>query len=248
MSLRRPDRRARLAVVGGLAVRALSAVVLSVGLLPGCASSPTPGQGPGVYHTVQPGETVWRIARRYDADLDAVRRANGIDDVRAVGVGTRLWIPAPGDRSGSQAVPPPPPGHARPTPAASDRAVRELGLAFEWPVRGTLNSRFGGRAGEAHHGLDIGAPKGTAVRAAEAGKVVFADELGDYGRIVIVKHVGDFRTVYAHNRRNRVRRGQFVEKGDLLAEVGNSGNASGSHLHFEIRQGRTPLDPLRYLP
>ena len=69
---------------------------------------------------VQPGETVWRIARGYDADLDAVLRANGIDDVREVGVGTRLWIPAPGDSSGSQAVPPPP-ARVRPTRAGATR-------------------------------------------------------------------------------------------------------------------------------
>ena len=98
MSLRRPDRRARLAGLGGLAgrVAAVAALGLLVGLGPGCASTPEPGQGRGVYHTVQPGETVWRIARRYDADLDDVLRANRIDDVRTVGVGTRLWIPAPG--------------------------------------------------------------------------------------------------------------------------------------------------------
>jgi lipoprotein NlpD len=246
MSLRRPDRRARLAGVGrAAAVAALLA--LATGLAPGCTSSPKRGEGPGLYHVVQPGETVWRIARRYDADLDAVLGANGIDDAREVGVGTRLWIPSPADSSGSQAVPPPP-DRVRPTQAASDRSVRELGLAFEWPVRGSLNSRFGGRGEEPHHGLDIGAPKGSSVRAAEAGKVVYADRLGDYGNLVIVKHVGDFSTVYAHNRKNRVHKGQFVEKGDLVAEVGTSGNASGSHLHFEIRQGQTPLDPLRYLP
>jgi len=63
-----------------------------------------------------------------------------------------------------------------------------------------------------------------------------------------VKHVGAWSTLYAHNHENRVRQGQFVERGDVIAEVGTSGNASGSHLHFEIRRGPSSLDPLRYLP
>jgi murein DD-endopeptidase MepM/ murein hydrolase activator NlpD len=197
-------------------------------------------------HVVQPGETVWRISKRYGASLDDVIRANGIRDVRDVPVGARLWIPEPGDSTGSQTVPaayPP-----QPDPRELDRAVRELGLAFGWPVRGTLNARFAPRSGRPHEGIDIGARKGAPVRASEAGKVIFADELGAYGKLVIVKHVGDWSSIYAHNKKNRVSKSQFVEKGDVIAEVGTSGNASGPHLHFEIRRGQTALDPLRYLP
>lgn len=214
----------------------------------GCTHDPPARRSGGVVHVVRPGETPWRIARRYGADLDAVLRANGIRDVTEVPVGTRLWIPAPADPTGGRAVP------ARIPPPASagdpDREVAALGLAFAWPLRGSLNSRFGrgGGGGRSHDGLDLGAPGGTAVRASEAGKVIFSDRLGAYGNVVIVKHLGDFSTVYAHHRRNRVSRGEFVEKGQVLGEVGTSGNASGPHLHFEIRRGQTPLDPLRYLP
>jgi murein DD-endopeptidase MepM/ murein hydrolase activator NlpD len=72
--------------------------------------------------------------------------------------------------------------------------------------------------------------------------------LGDYGKVVIVKHAGRYSTVYAHNQRNRVRKGEFVEKGQVIAEVGKTGNASGTHLHFELRRDRHPEDPLLYLP
>jgi murein DD-endopeptidase MepM/ murein hydrolase activator NlpD len=65
--------------------------------------------------------------------------------------------------------------------------------------------------------------------------------------VVIVKHVGSYSTVYAHNSRNLVNEGQFVERGDVIAEVGTSGNASGPHVHFEVRRDRTPEDPLAYL-
>ena len=84
--------------------------------------------------------------------------------------------------------------------------------------------------------------------ASEAGRVTHSGWLGDYGRVVIVKHARGYSSVYAHNRRNRVAKGQFVEKGDVIAEVGSSGNASGPHLHFEIRRERRAQDPLRYLP
>ena len=65
---------------------------------------------------------------------------------------------------------------------------------------------------------------------------------------MIVKHIGVWSTVYAHNQRNLVREGDFVERGDVLAEVGASGNASGPHCHFEVRRDRAPQDPLAYLP
>jgi len=222
-----------------LALASTSAVALGGA---GCASPPRDG----VVHVVQPGETVWRIAQRYGADPEAVIRANDIRDVTEVPAGARLWIPDPADPAGGRPVP------ARRAPATPprdlDREVREMGLAFAWPLRGTLNSRFGGRRSGPHEGIDIGAPRGTPVRAAEAGKVIYSDRLGAYGNVVILKHVGDWSTVYAHHRRNRMRRGQFVEKGDVVGEVGTSGNATGPHLHFEIRHGQIPVDPLRYLP
>jgi murein DD-endopeptidase MepM/ murein hydrolase activator NlpD len=78
--------------------------------------------------------------------------------------------------------------------------------------------------------------------------VIHSGWLGGYGRVVIVKHTGRYSTVYAHNRTINVKNGAFVEKGQVLAEVGSSGNASGPHLHFEIRRDRKPEDPLRHLP
>ena len=196
-------------------------------------------------HVVRPGETVWRISKLYGVAVDDVLRANRIADVRSVAVGTRLWIPDPADPSGSRTVPAP---WDERGPAIAGVAVREGDLAFAWPLRGEVGSVFGGRADGSHDGIDIRVPKGTPVAAAEAGRVVYAGEFDDYGRVVLVKHVGAWSTLYAHNHENRVRQGQFVERGDVIAEVGTSGNASGSHLHFEIRRGPSSLDPLRYLP
>ena len=72
--------------------------------------------------------------------------------------------------------------------------------------------------------------------------------LGAYGNVVIVRHSEFYSTVYAHNRKNRVRKGAFVDQGDVVAEVGATGNATGPHVHFEIRRGERPCDPLELLP
>ena len=72
--------------------------------------------------------------------------------------------------------------------------------------------------------------------------------LGSYGRVVIIKHAGRYSTVYAHNHRLLVTRGEFVERGERIAKVGATGRATGPHLHFEVRRDRKPVDPLLYLP
>jgi len=78
--------------------------------------------------------------------------------------------------------------------------------------------------------------------------VIYSGRLGGYGKVVIVKHQGSLRSVYAHASRLFVRRGQLVERGQRLAAVGSTGRATGPHLHFEVRRGERPQDPLRYLP
>jgi len=100
-----------------------------------------------------------------------------------------------------------------------------------------------------HDGIDIGAARGTPVVAAASGKVVYADHrLSGYGKLVIIRHSGNVFTAYAHNQRNLVRKGDRVRAGSVIARVGSSGRATGAHLHFEVRRGSTPVDPLAYLP
>ena len=210
--------------------------------LAGCRSVPRDGP----VHTVRPGENVYRIALYYGVSQDAVIRANDIDDVTTVSVGQQLVIPgaskSPPSKSLAMSFAPRAP-HGDPRA----RAKRESDVEFAWPIRGRVSSSYGWRNGRRHEGIDIPAKKGTKIRAAEAGKVIHSGGLGDYGRVVIIKHAGRYSTVYAHNRRNKVEEGAFVEKGDVIAEVGSTGNASGPHLHFEIRRNRKPQDPRQYL-
>jgi murein DD-endopeptidase MepM/ murein hydrolase activator NlpD len=192
---------------------------------------------------VQAGETVWRLSKRYGVSIRTILRANGLDDVTQVPTGARLFIPGGKDRGVASLPPPPAPG-----PSGARRHL-EQGVAFAWPVTGKLTSRFGRRGRGRHEGIDLSAPRGTPVRSAASGRVIYSGSgLSDYGNTVIVKHLGRYSTVYAHNRRNLVRKGEFVEAGQVLAEVGSTGNASGPHLHFEVRRDDRPHDPLRYLP
>jgi murein DD-endopeptidase MepM/ murein hydrolase activator NlpD len=231
--------------MGGLAPRSPAewtvGVVMAALVLGGCATTPA-----SVEHVVRPGDNLYRLSQHYGVSVEEIRRANDIDDVRALQIGRRLVIP------GSTRATISPPGSGlggAGSEARSGRARRETGLDFGWPVSGKPSSKYGGRGGGRHDGIDIPARRGTPVRAAEAGRVIHSGGgLGDYGQVVIVKHAGRYSTVYAHNRRNRVRKGEFVEKGQVIAEVGSTGNASGPHVHFELRRDRNPEDPLEYLP
>jgi len=119
---------------------------------------------------------------------------------------------------------------------------------FIWPVKGVIGSRFGVRDGTQHDGIDIDAPKGTPILAADAGDVLYAGEQRGYGNLVLVRHADNLITVYAHNDENRVKAGEHVRKGAVLAIVGQTGRATGPHLHFEVRQDRLPRNPLFFLP
>ncbi len=115
-----------------------------------------------------------------------------------------------------------------------DRRGRSPGVRFQWPVRGQLASHYGLRGNAHHDGIDISGRSGVKIRAAEAGRVIHSDDsLAGYGNVVILKHAGVFSTVYAHNHRNLVKVGEFVERGQVIAELGQSGRASAPHLHFE---------------
>jgi len=121
------------------------------------------------------------------------------------------------------------------------------------PLEGKISSYYGKRKKRGFHtGIDIPAPKGTPIRAVADGFVIASEKkLNDYakyGKIVILEHGDGIRTLYAHNKKNHARSGSCINAGDVIAEVGSSGNATGPHLHFEIRRNGNPVNPLRYLP
>ncbi len=121
-------------------------------------------------------------------------------------------------------------------------------LGLQWPVRGRLTSSYGRRWGRLHAGIDVAAPRGTVIRAAKAGVVVFAGRMGGYGNCVIVDHGGGLSTLYGHQSRLGSRRGQRVSPGQTIGYVGSTGRSTGNHLHFETRVNGRPQNPRTYLP
>lgn len=119
-----------------------------------------------------------------------------------------------------------------------------------WPVHGVVTSLFGGRpdpvesAAQFHSGVDIYVPSGTPVRAVLPGRVAQARYLERYGLTVVIRHSRDVQTLYAHNQRLRVRRGQRVKTGQVIALSGSSGRTTGPHVHYEVLVKGERIDPL----
>ena len=120
---------------------------------------------------------------------------------------------------------------------------------YIWPVQGVVTSGFGPRWGRMHNGIDIAGPIGTPIHAAAAGVVVSAGwNDGGYGNLVKIQHPNGSVTFYAHNQKVLVQQGQQVRQGEIIAELGSTGNSTGPHCHFEIRpQGQTAVNPLTLL-
>ena len=205
----------------------------------------------GSTHVVQRGETVYRIARTYGLEPRELMEVNGLSDPRLLQPGTELFIPgaprpldvpalAPG-----AAEPAPPPLAVRPAPASVAGNGR-----MHWPLEkgvGVLRQGFGVHQGQRHDGIDIAAPEGTPVLAAAAGEVAYTGRQSGYGVIVILRHAPPLLTVYAHNSAVLVKEGDHVEAGTPIARVGQSGRTTGPHLHFEVREGTKPRDPMPFL-
>ncbi len=217
-------------------------------------------EGKAVYQ-VKPGDTLYSISKRYGVNYRTLARRNHIHYPYTIYTGQQFYlkgiaprpryIPLPKRRedvvSGKKTF--------RHRVVKSRRHERKSGVKhrslarLHWPVRGKVTSRFGRRHGRSHDGIDIAAPEGTPVRAAASGKVVYSSHrLAGYGNLIIIRHRHDMFTAYAHNQINLVRRGKHVKRGDIIARVGQTGRATGPHLHFEVRRGPTPVNPLAYLP
>ncbi|MCH8201707.1 MAG: M23 family metallopeptidase [Proteobacteria bacterium] len=197
------------------------------------------------YHMVRRGETSYGISRQYAVSLTSLVRLNGLKPPYRLEIGQRLKIP--GHTS-------PPANNAGPSPRGQKKAALpspppRQGSAFMWPLKGRVLSSYGPKAGGLHNdGINIRAKAGSAVRAAEAGIVVYsADGLKGYGNLILIRHSDGWVTAYAHNEELLVKRGDTVGRGQLIARSGNTGGVKEPQLHFEVRKGTTAVNPLKYL-
>jgi murein DD-endopeptidase MepM/ murein hydrolase activator NlpD len=224
----------------------------------------------GGFHIAGPGDTLLKIARRYRVSLLDLARANKVAPHVQIRLGDRLAIPvksAPAQRAEVTPQQPAVQNTASPQQMASvnpqhsanlasptetpdvDRKQDTAGRSFRWPVRGRIVAAFGAKTDGRHNdGINIAVPEGTPVKAAEVGVVAYAgNELKGYGNLILVRHPNGFVTAYAHASELLVKRGDKVTRGQIIAKSGRTGAINAPQLHFEIRKGSTPVDPIPHL-
>jgi len=191
----------------------------------------------GTYYEVKRGDTLWKISKLYDADVNAIVRANRLPDATKIAVGQKLFIPE-SKKEGQEE------NYVRATPGFNSSAK------LVWPVSGKVTSYFGAKKGlVTNKGIDIEAEEGSNVAAADDGRVSFVEEnMKGLGKTVIIDHGNGLSTVYAHNSEILVKAGDTVTKNQVIAKVGKSGRANGPYLHFQVRKGHEPQNPFNYLP
>ncbi len=193
----------------------------------------------GVYHTVTEGDTLESIAEKYDVDVEAIVSCeyNHLDPQDPI-IEPGMHLVVPGGEK------PYIPRVVTSYTGAIPEGVRGTGL-FQWPVLGYITQEYW----YGHRAIDIAAPVGTAVHAADGGFVSFAGwtDVG-YGYLVVIDHANGFATYYAHLSDFYVTAGQAVERGQVIGAVGSTGHSTGPHLHFEIRYNRVQQNPRAYLP
>jgi murein DD-endopeptidase MepM/ murein hydrolase activator NlpD len=200
----------------------------------------TPESATDKRYVVRRGETLWSISKRLDVPLDRLAAANDISAPYEIVAGDRLRIPglesAATDGTTPQTVAAHP--HGTEPPALTGRG-------FIWPVNGKVIASFGRtQQGQRRNGIDIAAREGAPVLAAEDGLVAYAGEgIHGYGRLILLRHGEGYITAYGYNAALLVEVGELVQRGQVIARVGSTGNATRSMLHFELRKGRKPIDP-----
>jgi len=217
----------------------------------------------GVYHKVSKGETLWRIAKAYNIDIQDLAEVNNITDPTVVTAGDVIFIPdareviaiepAPfAEKAPEPVITPAPPSITPEQPVKTPIKEKPIEIDrahFVWPVQGAVSSKFGIQPdGMRFNGITIDAKEGTPVVAAAQGQVIRSSTLKYYGETIIIKHGNDYTSVYAYLKDRRVQEGDTVEKGDTIALLGNSKNKNKSCLYFEIRSNNKPKNPLFYLP
>jgi murein DD-endopeptidase MepM/ murein hydrolase activator NlpD len=233
------------------------------------ASEPKKTQSKGSY-TVASGDSLSKIAKKTGVPVAALKEANGLKD-GSIRIGQVLKVPngadanvdtstktasiPAADKTISKQV------EAYSPPKKADKAIEQAekdstdaaptrtGIdRMRWPVTGRVVSNYGNKGGTKNDGIDISVPKGTPVKAAENGVVIYAgDGLKDFGNTVLVRHENGLVTVYGHASELKVQRGQKVKRGEEIAVSGMSGNANAPKLHFEVRKNSAPVDPKGFL-
>ncbi|MCC3144188.1 peptidoglycan DD-metalloendopeptidase family protein [Halanaerobium sp. Z-7514] len=180
----------------------------------------------GILYQVSPGESINSISEQFDINTETIRKDNNIADGEDLRVDQKLVLRG-----------------AKPELTYQDRLDEKL----MFPINTRITSPYGPRWGRMHYGVDFAAPMGSPIRAASSGRVVFSGWSGGYGKVIIIEHRKGLRTLYAHNSQLLVSERQTVDRGQVIARSGNTGNSTGPHLHFEVQINGRAENPMDYL-
>ena len=200
-------------------------------------------------HIVKKGHTLYDIANCYEVSISDLMKINQLKNNDKIYLGDKLFIPLYDNTNQTNCN-----NITKVNITKEDNKTKDKkknnNYSYMWPVKGKIISKFGLLAkGLRNDGINISANIGNPVLAIESGKIVYAgNEIQAFGNLILIKHHNDKTSAYAHLDKINVKKGESVNKGQIIALVGNSGKVSIPQLHFEIRDKDGPLDPLKYLP
>ena len=200
-------------------------------------------------HVVKKGHTLYDIANCYEVSISDIMKINQLKNNDKIYLGDKLFIPLYDNTNQTNCNNITKVTITKEVNKTSEKK-KNNNYSYMWPVKGKIISKFGLLAkGLRNDGINISADIGNPVLAIESGKIVYAgNEIQAFGNLILIKHYNDKTSAYAHLDKINVKKGESVNKGQIIALVGNSGKVSIPQLHFEIRDKDGPLDPLKYLP
>ena len=219
----------------------------------------------GIFYVMKKGETVEAVSKRYGVSMNKLRQVNNKIDVATLKNGDEIFLPGARpeglvEHHDNTKLAEAKKANAKKASAKSEKlqpqkgevAVKNTG-GFRWPIMGRINSPFGWRQHpvtrrrDFHTGIDIKANRNDPIKAAGSGKVVYSGWMGGYGKVLVVEHSNGQSTLYAHCSALLAGKGANVSSGQLIAKIGTTGRSTGPHLHFEVRNGNSPVNPIKYL-
>ena len=220
----------------------------------------------GIFYVMKKDETIEAVSKRYGVSMGKIYQVNADVDVAALKPGQEIFLP--GARPAGLIE-----HHVDNTKLAEAKKANQKALknlakneknqkgevavsnpsGFRWPLMGRINSPFGWRQHpitkrrDFHTGIDIKGNRGDPIKGAGAGRVAYSGWMGGYGKVIVIEHSNGQSTLYAHCSTLLVGKGANVSSGQLIAKVGTTGRSTGPHLHFEVRNGNSPVNPIKYL-
>ena len=220
----------------------------------------------GIFYVMKKDETIEAVSKRYGVSMNKVRQVNVGIDVAALKTGMEIFLPGAKpvglveNRVDNTKLAEAKKLNAKNSKSATKTEKLPEGevavknhSGFRWPIMGRITSPFGWRQHpitkrrDFHTGVDIKANRNDPIKAAGSGKIAYSGWMGGYGKVIVIEHSNGQSTLYAHCSSLLAGKGANVTSGQLIAKVGTTGRSTGPHLHFEVRNGKSPVNPIKYL-